>query len=102
MSFLCSIFVINNSLSVYMPINIFLEILHYIVHHCGGSSIMIYYAPTIIIILFYMIIISVAVALAAMFSLYNSESPDHSILINMYCTLSFCQINMFLPSFLPT
>ena len=44
---------------------------------------MIYYAPTIIIILvLYMIIISVAVALAAMFSL--SESPDHSILINMH------------------
>ena len=33
---------------------------------------MIYYAPTIIIILFYMIIISVAVALAAMFSLSDS------------------------------
>ena len=33
---------------------------------------MIYYVPTIIIILIYMIIISVAVALAAMFSLSDS------------------------------
>ena len=38
---------------------------------------MIYYAPTIIIVLYYVIIISVAVALAALFSLSDS---DYSIL----------------------
>ena len=62
---------------------------------------MIFYAPNIITILCYVIIISVAVAITALFSL-KRQSPDYSILIDMYCTLSYCQINMFLLSYRQT
>ena len=61
---------------------------------------MVYNSPTVIIILCYMISISVAVALAALFSLSDSLLTILLGRINNYCILSYCRINTILPCFL--